>query len=88
MYNFYSGTSYTTGITEFWSLPLEQYLKLVLISNPAKFCFSTKMLKFQHYEVIIYDVSGDFGILFGLWNRLIMNYLCAKFHCDTSIIDM
>ena len=25
-------------------------------------CFSTKALKFQHDDVIIFDVSGDFGI--------------------------
>ena len=24
VYNFYSGTSHTTGITDFWPLPLEQ----------------------------------------------------------------
>ena len=49
-------------------------------------CFSTKALKFQHDDVIIYDVSGDFGILFGMWNRLVMCYLCAKFYFDTTMI--
>ena len=49
-------------------------------------CFSTKMLKFQHYDVIISDVSEDFGIFFGMWNRLPMSYLCAKFCCDATLI--
>ena len=48
--------------------------QLVTLPNFAKFhpqtteiqpfkveCFSTKMLKFQHDDVIISDVSGDFG---------------------------
>ena len=51
-------------------------------------CFSTKMLKFQHDDVIIYDVSRDFGTLFGMWNRLAMSYPCAKFHCDRTINNM
>ena len=55
--------------------------------QPFKFeCFSTKTLKFQHDDVIIFDVSGDFGIFFGMWNRLVMSYLCAKFCCDTTLI--
>ena len=29
-------------------------------------CFSTKMLKFQQYNVIIYGVSANFEILFGM----------------------
>ena len=33
MYNFCSGTWHTTGITEFWPLPLEQQLELVLKSK-------------------------------------------------------
>ena len=49
-------------------------------------CFSTKMLKFQHDDVIISDVSEDFGIFFGMWNRLAMNYLCVKLCCDTTLI--
>ena len=49
-------------------------------------CFSTKMLKFQHDDVIISGVSKDFVILFGMWNRLAVSYLCAKFCCDTTLI--
>ena len=49
-------------------------------------CFSTKMLKFQHDDVIISDVSADLGIFFGTWNRLAMSYLCTKFCCDTTLI--
>ena len=49
-------------------------------------CFSMKMLKFQNDDVIIFDVSGDFGIFFGMWNRLVMRYLCAKFCCGTTLI--
>ena len=49
-------------------------------------CFWTKTLKFQHDDVIIFDVIGDFGIFFGMWNRLVMSYLCAKFCCDTRLI--
>ena len=41
------------------------------------------MLKFHHDEVIIYDVRGYFRILFGMSNRLLMSYPCAKFHSDT-----
>ena len=44
------------------------------------------MLRFRHDDVSIYDVSGDLGNLFGLWNTLVMSYICAKFHCDTTII--
>ena len=43
--------------------------------------FSTKVLKFQKYDVITYDVSVDLGILFVLLhNSLVMSYPCAKFH--------
>ena len=48
--------------------------------------FSTKTLKFQHNDVNIYDVSKDFGIFFGMQNRLLISYLCAKFYCDMTII--
>ena len=48
-------------------------------------CFSMKMLKFQQYEVIIYDVSAEFEISFDMWNSLVMNYPCAKFHYDMTI---
>ena len=47
--------------------------------------FSMKTLKFRHdydYDYVIYDISEDSGILFGMWNRLVMSYLCAKFCCD------
>ena len=73
--------------------------QLVTLPNFAKFrpqtteiqpfkveCFSTKTLEFQHDDVIISDVSEDFGIFFGMWNRLAMSYLCAKFCCDTTLI--
>ena len=46
-------------------------------------CFSMKMLKFQHNDVIISDVSG---ISFDMWNRLVMSYYCAKFCCDMTLI--
>ena len=42
-------------------------------------CFSMKTLKFRQDDVIIYDVSEDFRILLGIWNRLVKGYLCAKF---------
>ena len=35
--------------------------------------FNLKTLKFWHDYVIIYDVSGDFGILFDMWKKLIMS---------------
>ena len=73
--------------------------QLVTLPNFAKFhpqtaeiqpfkveCFSAKMLKCQHDDVIISDISGDFGIVFGMWNRLLMSYLCAKLCCDTTLI--
>ena len=73
--------------------------QLVTLPNCAKFhpqtteiqpfkveCFSTKMLKFQHDDVIISDVSEDFGVFFGMWNMFAMSYLCAKFCCDTTLI--
>ena len=31
------------------------------------------MIKFQQYEVIIYDVSADFQILFGMWNSFVLS---------------
>ena len=73
--------------------------QLVTLPNFAKFhpqtteiqpfkveCFSTKTLKFEHDDVIISDVSEDFGIFFGMWNRLVMSYLCAKVCCDSTLI--
>ena len=48
-------------------------------------CFSTKTLKFQQYDVIIYDASENFGILSGIWNTLVMRLSCAKFHHDVTI---
>ena len=48
-------------------------------------CFSTKMLRFQQYDVIIYDVSAYFEILFDMLNSLIMSYPCAKFYRDMTI---
>ena len=63
------------------------YYQLVTLPNFAKFhpqtneihslkaeFFSTKMLEFQHNDVIIFD-----GIFFGMWSKLVMSYLCAKF---------
>ena len=49
-------------------------------------CLSTKTLKFQHDDVIISDVSEDFRIFFGMWNRFAMSYFCAKFCCDMTLI--
>ena len=48
--------------------------------------FSTKTIKFQCDDIIISDVSEESGIFFGIRNRLAMNYLCAKFCCDTTLI--
>ena len=48
-------------------------------------CFSTKTLKFQQYHVNIYDVTADFGILFGVWIGLVTSYPCAKFQYDMTI---
>ena len=48
-------------------------------------CFSTKMLKFQQYDVINYEVSADFRILFGMWNGFVMSYPCAKFQHGMTI---
>ena len=42
------------------------------------------MLKFQQYNVIIYDISADFRILFGMWNSYVMSYPCAKFQHDMT----
>ena len=50
-------------------------------------CFSTKMLKFQQYDVIIYDVSVDFRGSFGMLNSLVMSYHCAKFQHDITVND-
>ena len=47
--------------------------------------FSMKTLKFQHSDVISYDVTRDFKILLCMWTRLVMGYTSAKFHYDTSI---
>ena len=73
--------------------------QLVTLPNFAKFhpqtteiqpfkveCFLMKTLKFQHDDVIISDISGDFGIFLGMWNRLVMSYLYAKSCCDTTLI--
>ena len=46
---------------------------------------SDEMLEFQHDDVIVYDISGDFKILFGICNRLLMSYPCTKLHHDTTI---
>ena len=43
------------------------------------------MLKFQHDDVIIYDISRDFEIVFDLWNRLVMSYPYSKFNYDMTI---
>ena len=48
--------------------------------------FSTETLRIQHDDVIIIAVKGDFGIFFGMWNRLVMSYLCAKVYCYTTLI--
>ena len=37
------------------------------------------MLKLQHDDVIIYEVSRDFDILFDMWNKRFMNYLGQNF---------
>ena len=37
------------------------------------------MLKLQHDDVIIYEVSRDFDILFDMWNKRFMNYLEQNF---------
>ena len=50
-------------------------------------CFSTKMLKFQEYDVIIYDNSADLRTFFGMWNSIVLSYPCAKFHHDMIIND-
>ena len=49
-------------------------------------CFSMKTLEFRQDDVIIYDVSEDFRILLGIWNRLVKGYLCAKFSCYRTIV--
>ena len=55
-------------------------------TQPFEFeCFSKKTLRFQQHDLIIYDVSVDFGIFFGMWNSLVMSYFCAKFHHDPTI---
>ena len=51
MYNFYSFTSHTTGITEVWPLPLEQELKLVL--NFFSSDNSTEQLSVFRYQVLL-----------------------------------
>ena len=45
-------------------------------------CFFTKMLRSQQYEVIIYDVSADFGYVLAVKNSIIMSFSCAKLHHD------
>ena len=73
--------------------------QLVTLLNFAKFysqtteiqplkveCFSTKTLNFQHNDVIIFDVSSDFRIFFGMWERIVMSYHCAKCCHDTTLI--
>ena len=45
------------------------------------------MLKFQQYDVIIYDVRVDFEILFGMWKSFVISYPCTKFHNDITIND-
>ena len=44
-----------------------------------------KLLESQQRDVIIYEARADFGILFSMWNSLIMSYPCAKFHHDITI---
>ena len=31
------------------------------------------MLMFQQYDVIIFDVSADFEMLFGMWNSFVLS---------------
>ena len=31
------------------------------------------MLKLQQYDVIVYDASADFRILFGMWNSFVIS---------------
>ena len=45
------------------------------------------MLKFQLNDLIIYDFSADFRILFGMWNSFVMSYPCAKSKHDMTIND-
>ena len=42
-------------------------------------------LKFQQYDVTIYDVRADFRILFGMCNGIVLIY--PKFHRDVTIND-
>ena len=44
-------------------------------------------LKFQKYDIIIYDISADFKILFGMWSSLVMSYHCAKFYHVMTITN-
>ena len=73
--------------------------KLVTLPNFAKFhpqtteaqpfkfeCFLMQTFKFQHNDVIISEVSEDFGLFFGMWTRLAMSYLRARFCCDSTLI--
>ena len=54
--------------------------------QPSKFeCFSTKMLKIQEYDGIIWHICADFRISFGMWNSIVLNYPCARFHTDMAI---
>ena len=47
-------------------------------------CFSTKTLKFQRCDTIIYDVSVDFAI-FCMLISLVISYACVKFLDDMII---
>ena len=46
-----------------------------------------KTLKFQQYDVIVFDVSADFEILCGMWSSLVTSYPFAKFDHDMKISD-
>ena len=57
-----------------------------LMIQPFKVeCFSTKMLKFQQYDLITHDISADFRILSGMWNSFVTSYPCSKFQHDMTI---
>ena len=45
-------------------------------------CFSTKMLKFKHDDVIIFDINRDFGILFGLVCAITLSYAIYLQNCS------
>ena len=52
--------------------------KIYFVNLPYQFlsCFI--------YKLLTYDVSADFGILFGMWNRLVMSNPCAKCYHDMT----